>query len=189
MSDASPDPRRPRAFRLNPAAPGEVAERSLASARAAPVTIVPQADPYAAQFAAGDADASATPDAIGTGHAFGLSWGSLFWAALGGLVSLALSLWVSRLIGELFAATAALGWLGVGLAALAGLALLALAGREVTAIFRQHHIARLHAGLAAAHAQDDRNSARTLLADLLNLSPRGRAWRGPPQRWRSICGP
>jgi putative membrane protein len=55
------------------------------------------------------------------------------------------------------------------LVALAALALLVLAGREVWAIGRQRHIARLHQDFAAAHAADDTVRARALVADLATL--------------------
>ena len=98
-----------------------------------------------------------------------LSWAGLFWSALGGLVSLSLSLWGWRLINELFSAAPALGWLGAALAGLAALALLALAAQEFAAIFRLRHIARLHAALARAHADDDTSRARGSLKELLSL--------------------
>jgi len=98
-----------------------------------------------------------------------LSWTGLFWSALGGLVSLALGLWVTALIDGLFARFAGLGWLGLGLAGCALLALLALALREVLAIHRQKNIAKLHIAFAKAAAADDAQAARALLPTLLAL--------------------
>ena len=40
-----------------------------------------------------------------------LSWGGLLWSALGGLVSLALGLWATRIVEDLFARSATLGWI------------------------------------------------------------------------------
>src|SRR4051794_17371356 len=63
-------------------------------------------------------------------------WGALLWSALGGLVSLAMGLWITRLNDELFSYSDWLGWLGAALAALAALALLAIIVREVAALLR-----------------------------------------------------
>lgn len=98
-----------------------------------------------------------------------LSWGGLLWSALGGLVSLALGLWATRVVEDLFARSATLGWIGVGLAAAVVLALLALALRELRAIFRQRRIATLHAALAKARDADDRDAARAGAGELLSL--------------------
>jgi putative membrane protein len=98
-----------------------------------------------------------------------LSWGGLFWSALGGLVSLGIGLWVTKLVDDLFARSATFGSIGLGLAALAVLALLVLSGREMIAIGRQRHIAKMHQDFAAAHARDDQARARVLVGDLASL--------------------
>ena len=97
------------------------------------------------------------------------SWGGLLWSALGGLVSMALGLWATRIVEDLFARSAALGWIGVGLASLFVVALLALGLREMRAIFRQRHIAHLHGALARARDADDRDAARAGAGELLSL--------------------
>ncbi|WP_131115325.1 YcjF family protein [Lichenihabitans psoromatis] len=98
-----------------------------------------------------------------------LSWGGLFWSALGGLVSLAVGLWITRLIDDLFARVPGLGWVGVALAALAALALVGLAVREALGVARQRHVAVLHKRLADAHAADDRDAARSGIKDLASV--------------------
>ncbi|MFV0281712.1 MAG: YcjF family protein [Rhodoblastus sp.] len=98
-----------------------------------------------------------------------LSWGGLLWSALSGLVAMGLGLWATRVIEELFARSPTLGWIGLGLAALVVLALLALAIREMRAIFRQRRIAHLHIALAQARANDDRDAARKGAGELLAL--------------------
>jgi len=98
-----------------------------------------------------------------------ISWAGLFWSALGGLVSLAASLWITRFIEDLFARSAALGAAGLVLAVLAALALIAMGTRECVGIARQRAIAELHIGLANARAEDDRDAARRLLAELCGL--------------------
>ena len=73
-----------------------------------------------------------------------LTWGGLFWSALGGLVSLGVGLWLDRLIEDLFARVPGLGWLG-------------------------RRVATLHGALARAHAKDDRAGARAGLEQLAAL--------------------
>jgi putative membrane protein len=97
------------------------------------------------------------------------SWSGLLLSALGGLVSFAFTLWLSNLIESLFARSAALGVIGLGLAALALLAALVLAGRELKSIFRQRKIALLHRELALAHETDDRDLARKKVRELSAL--------------------
>jgi putative membrane protein len=98
--------------------------------------------------------------------------GALFWSALGGLVSLALGLWLTQLLEDLFARARALGWIGAGLGAIAIVALGAIVARELAAILRQARIARLHAGLARARAEDDADGARLLVGRLVALYER-----------------
>src|SRR6476659_8359987 len=71
-------------------------------------------------------------------------WGTLLWSALGGLLSLAIGLWVTRLVDELFSYSDWLGWLGAALAALAALAFLAILIRETDALLRLQTIEALH---------------------------------------------
>jgi putative membrane protein len=97
------------------------------------------------------------------------SLGALFWSGLGGLVSLGLGLWFAQLVEDLFARAQALGWIGVGLGALTAAALVAIVAREAAAILRQSRIARLHASLALARANDDGEAARPLVARLIAL--------------------
>jgi len=99
----------------------------------------------------------------------GLSWGGLFWSALGALLSLAVGVWIESLIESFFARSAALGWIGAALLALVGVALLALLGRELAGLMRQRQIARLHMAFAQARAADDRDAARALVGDLASL--------------------
>ena len=108
------------------------------------------------------------------------SWSGLLLSALGGLVSFAFTLWLSNLIESLFARSAALGVIGLGLAALALLAALVLAGREIKSIFRQRKIALLHRELALAHETDDSDLARKKVRELSALykhDPRAAAAR------------
>ena len=160
---------RPRAFRLESGGPSS----SGPSTSSEPFTVTHQDDPYGRE--ADDPLLSSNEASIelaqrrGMRGRFGVSWGGLFWSALSALISLGIGLWIDRLIEDLFARSAALGWVGLALAALVLVAVLALLVREVAGVFRQTHVAKLHAALAAAHLADDRDQARRRVAELSTL--------------------
>jgi putative membrane protein len=62
-----------------------------------------------------------------------MGWGAIFWSALSGLVLLGLGVAVARFVEDLFIRAPWLGALGLALALLAGLALVALIAREAMA--------------------------------------------------------
>jgi putative membrane protein len=97
-------------------------------------------------------------------------WGTLFWTATAGLVLLGSGLAIVKLIEDLFARSESLGWLGLGFAAAAGLALAVVTGREVFGLMRLGAIEKLHARAAAVIASDDRAESRAIVNDLLNLA-------------------
>jgi putative membrane protein len=152
---------RPRAFRLD--------ETSGAKTD---FVIEERPDAYAAEA---ELQLSASEQAVEEAQAQGFlakggfSWSGLLLSALGGLITFAGGLWLSSLVDQLFARSAALGIIGLGLAALALLATLVLAGREIRAIFRQRRIAVLHRELALAHENDDRDLARAKVGELVAL--------------------
>jgi len=94
------------------------------------------------------------------------SWSGLFWGALGALASLTFGLWLDRLIEDLYARAPSLGIIGLLLAGLMLLALLAIITREVLSIMRQRHIAVLHQEFARAREHDDGHAARKLVMEL-----------------------
>jgi putative membrane protein len=100
----------------------------------------------------------------------GLSWGTLFWAAVAGLVLLGLGLGVVNLIEDLFARSESLGLLGIVLTAAASLALGVVTLRELTALVRLATIEKLHARASAALRSDDRGESRAILRDLLKIA-------------------
>ena len=168
MTGPDPKPeerRRPRAVRIE----AEDPPRPMREPSETVVEITP--DPFAFETVALDPGEQAVETAQKRGifRRGLLSWGSLFWSALGGLVSLALGLWVTQIVDGLFARSAALGLIGLGLAALAVLALLVLGTREFLRVGRQKHIAKLHQDFAKAHAADDRDHARKLVSELAAL--------------------
>jgi putative membrane protein len=177
MTDA-PTPRRPRAFRLDPTAsapeaPTQAApEREPLRAADPQVRIEEAPDAYEREVELGalPAQEQAVEVAQRRGMApRGFSWGTLFWSATTGLLSLGFSLWLWKLIEDLFARYEALGWIALALAGLAGLALLALGVREARAVMRQRDIAKMHKAFAEARAKDDTATARVLTRDLASL--------------------
>ncbi|PLX37261.1 MAG: TIGR01620 family protein [Hyphomicrobiales bacterium] len=108
-------------------------------------------------------------------------WSSLFFSALGGLISLGVGLAVDQLIRDLFSRADWLGWLGIGLAALALLAALAIVLRELFGIWRLNRIDRLRTTADAVIEADDRAGAIGLVRNVSDLyanrpdTARGRA--------------
>src|SRR5581483_1329364 len=118
----------------------------------APPTLDTDADPFAAT--------AAIPVVTAASSRRRTRWVTVLLGALGGLVTLAAGLAVDRLIAALFARTDALGLLALGLAAVAAVALLALAVREILGLLRVRRIVLLQRRAAEAIAADDRDEAR-----------------------------
>jgi putative membrane protein len=160
---------RPRAFRISPNT------EASADTPPGPLVIETLADPYEAEakalLAAPDVDEAAVEAAQKKGVAARslMSWGGLFWSATAGLISLGFSLWLTRLIDDLFHWSPLFGLVGLALAGLAGTALAVLAVKEFAGILRQRHIAELHIGLARAREKDDFKEARRLVGQLSSL--------------------
>ncbi|WP_127598730.1 YcjF family protein [Nitratireductor alexandrii] len=91
---------------------------------------------------------------------------ALFLGATGILISLAVGLWVDRLVRELFARADWLGWTAIGLTALAGAALVAILMREVLALMRLASVERMRRRADDVVARADAKAARDLTDDL-----------------------
>ena len=100
----------------------------------------------------------------------GFGWGTLFWAATAGLVVLGSGLGIVKLIEDLFARSESLGYVGLGLAAAAGLALAVVTGREIFGLMRLATIEKLHARATEVLISDDRDGSRAIVDDLLKLA-------------------
>jgi len=100
----------------------------------------------------------------------GVSWGLVFWSAVGGLVLLALGLGVARLIEDLFARGAELGFLGLAFAGAAALAFAVVVAREAFGLIRLATIEQLHLRAAKVLASDDRADSRAVVQDLIKLA-------------------
>ncbi|MGA8171567.1 MAG: TIGR01620 family protein [Methylocystis sp.] len=177
MTDTERRPR-PRAFRLDgdTVVPPNAAPRGQDQARPfATKVIESEEDVFASRFKGADGGLDADEQAIEEAQAGGLlgrfmlSWGGMFWSALTGLISLAVTLWVTKLVEDLFAQSAILGAIGFALAGILIVAALILLTREIRAMMRQGKIAKLHIALAKARADDDRAAARERLVELCQL--------------------
>jgi len=98
------------------------------------------------------------------------AWGTLFWSSLGGLVTLSIGLGMTRLIEDLFGRNEELGWLGVGLAGLAGLAFVAIVLREAVGLWRLGSIEKLRQRGVETLSSDDRAAGRAVVRDALALA-------------------
>jgi putative membrane protein len=165
---------RPRAFRLDDARVAVAAPD--APLRGAGIVIEPQTAPMPDRPPAPPIDENEKEIEEAQQAGMLARWrprlSTLFWSGLAGLVSLGLGLWATQLIESLFSKAQALGWIGLALAALTIFAGLALIFREIAAILRQSAIAALHADLALARTNDDRDAARRLTMRLCSLYER-----------------
>jgi putative membrane protein len=96
-------------------------------------------------------------------------WVAVLLGALGSLIVLGFGLAVDNLVRGLFARNDILGWVALGLAAIAGVSIVALIVREVAALVRLRRIAHVHARAVTAAAADDRAAAMTVVAELTQL--------------------
>ena len=160
MSERSPH-RKPATFKLDD--PGVVVidpEDASRPARGA-VHVTPEADPALLPV---PIEAPIIPARRG------FRWGTLFWAATGGLVLLGLGLGVTRLIEDLFARSEGLGFVGLGFAGAAALAFAVVVAREALGLARLATIEKLHLRASAVLASDDRAESRVIVQDLLKLA-------------------
>jgi putative membrane protein len=100
----------------------------------------------------------------------GFRWGTLFWAALGGLVLLGTGLGIINLVEDLFARSEGFGFLGLAFAVLATLALVVIVAREAFSLARLATIEKLHRRAAEALLSDDRPASRSIVQDLLRIA-------------------
>jgi putative membrane protein len=153
-------PRKPAAFRLDDpqvvVAAREPSEEAVHPApRGASVLVTP----------APDAAVPAVIPPMAPRRRFPLA--SMFWSALGALTLLGLGLAVTGLIEDLAARSTSLGALGLALAIVAALALVAILTREAVGLARLAAVEKLHARAEAVIAADDRDGARALVRELL----------------------
>ena len=102
----------------------------------------------------------------------GFRWGTMFWTAISGLVLLGAGLGVAHLIEDLFARSEGLGFLGLGFASAATLALVVVIAREALGLARLATIEKLHQRAATVLLSDDRAESRAIMQDLLKVAHR-----------------
>jgi putative membrane protein len=100
----------------------------------------------------------------------GFRWGAVFWTAISGLVLLGTGLGVTHLIEDLFARSEGLGFLGLGFAFAATLALVVVIAREALGLARLATIEKLHQRAAAVLLSDDHPESRAIMQDLLKVA-------------------
>lgn len=162
------DSRRPAAFRLDPPPPAERREAGARKPRAMKVDEAVEITPAEIDvFEALEPAAAPPPPAAGTRRRSRL--GKIFVTAFGLLLSLAIGLWVDRVIRDLFARSDWLGWAGAVLAIVAVLALLAILVRELVALSRLASVERMHRRADEAYAADDARAARAIVGELTTL--------------------
>lgn len=178
MTSKTRPPRKPAAFRLDPqpqrpgknakspASPQSLKGNARIKAETVEYTPFPE-DSMAGGTAASDAPAAPVPAAGGSKAK--TRWGLIFVSALGALLSLGIGLAVTGIIEQLFARHPWLGWAGLGLSAIAGLAAIVLAGRELAALMRQRRISHISARADAALRNRDAALARTAQDELISL--------------------
>jgi putative membrane protein len=160
MSEKMPH-RRPATFKLDDANVVVMDHEETGRLARGTVRITPEADP--AQLPV-PIDAPLLPARRG------LRWGAMFWSATGALVSLAVGIGITNLVEDLFARSQTLGYIGLGLAAVAGLALAVVTGREVFGLMRLAAIEKLHLRAAEVLRSDDRAASRAIVDDLIKLA-------------------
>ncbi|MGU9980334.1 YcjF family protein [Phreatobacter sp. HK31-P] len=94
-------------------------------------------------------------------------WSRLFWAGLGGLLSLAFGIAVSTLIDDLFTRAQWLGWVGVAALVLFLVGGLVLLGREIFALRSLARLDTLRERAARALLDRDDRAAAAVAADLI----------------------
>ena len=116
----------------------------------------------------------------------GFRWGTVFWSAMGGLVTLGLGLGVTRLIEDLFARSESLGYLGLAFAIAAALALVIVIAREALGLARlgdhRKTAPARRAVLPATTAPKAAPSSRTCSS----WRTRTRIWRARAPRCRAM---
>ncbi|WP_454624959.1 YcjF family protein [Bradyrhizobium cenepequi] len=100
----------------------------------------------------------------------GFRWGTLFWAAAGGLMLLGAGLGVLKLIEDLFARNEGVGFFGLALAVIAAVALIVIIAREAFGLARLATIEKLHLRAAEVLLSDERAASRVIVGDLLRLA-------------------
>jgi putative membrane protein len=107
---------------------------------------------------------------------------------LTGLLSMAVGLWFWRLVEDLFRTNVYVGWIGVGLLALAVVALTGLLIREVRGLMRLSAAAELRDAAEVAAATDDGPAAKSIVRRLIARDSEDPATAAARARMESLLG-
>lgn len=166
----SAPPRRPAAFRVEPAPepekPASEARRPRAIKAEAALIEPAEVD----MFDEPDLIAGEPPPATAPRRRSLLA--RVFFGAAGVLISLAVGLWTDSLIRELFQRAEWLGWLAAAMAATALLALAIILVRELAALSRLASVEKLQNEALDAIARDDPGEARAVVERVANFVAR-----------------
>ncbi len=111
----------------------------------------------------------------------GRRWLGILFAAVGGLITLAIGIAIDNLVRDLFSRNDWLGWLAIVLTVLAVVAIVVLAAREIIGILRLRRVHLIHARANDAAIADDRDAALVVMREINTLyrrrpeTARGRA--------------
>lgn len=100
----------------------------------------------------------------------GIRWGRLFLSAVGGLVSLGVGIWLAQLATDLIGRQDLIGWLAIGLLALAVLAALMIVAREAWGLARLARLGRAREEADSAIRHADKERARAAVRELKRLT-------------------
>lgn len=149
------EPRKPQAFSLD--------DQRLEPARPDPPSLTPEA-----AIEEAEADPARWPDIV-LAKRRGIRWSSVLFSALSALVSLAITVWISRFVADLFASGGWLGYLALALALIAALAAFMIAAREILGFFRLGRVAALRLKADAALASADKAAALSSSDGIVSL--------------------
>ncbi|MBL4890964.1 MAG: TIGR01620 family protein [Rhizobiaceae bacterium] len=99
----------------------------------------------------------------------GFKWSTLFFASLGGLISIGIGLSLDQLIRELFERYTWAGWITAGFTAVLVLSLFAIILREIWGIFHLKKINKLRQNAAKAKSDDNLQQAKRAASELSQL--------------------
>lgn len=100
----------------------------------------------------------------------GFSWTTLFWSALGGVLSLALYVGLSQLVSDLYTQSPWLGYVGAAVALALVAAGVVLLGREFIGLARLARLDHIRNTAEEALAEDDRPKADKVVREMLRLA-------------------
>lgn len=117
-----------------------------------------------------DADrAAATSPAAAVLSPRGIRWSSVLFAALSGLASLGVTIWITNFVTDLFARGGWLGYLALTLALIAALAAFMIAAREILGFFRLGRVAAIRLKAEAALTDADKKAALSVTSSIERL--------------------